>query len=216
MSKYFRSSDLAHEIASAVFRVSALILHKQLRKELEGVAVELVKDIHPKNADTLERLVRLTGAVGEMSEINTMVLCRELDNLRNMLNAEISESLSGVSSSLNLQEIFTEEKGVFGGGKEGQEVGNQEERQKAVLGYIRKFPNGCRLRQLSVVFPSFSERTIRTDVQRLIDGGLVEKIGSKTGPFSYFRVVDSVHSTNMAHLTNLGQAGVTKEEPSPL
>ncbi len=230
MSKYLRSSNLAHEIASAVFRVAALVRHERLRKELEEVAVELVKNIYPENVDTLERFVRFTEAVGEVSEINAMVLCRELGNLRIMLNAEISESLSGVANSLNLQEIFAE-KDISGGGKEKQEIGNQEERQKAVLGYIRKFPHGCRMRQLSVTFPDFSERTIRTDVQRLIDGGLVEKIGSKTGPFSYFRTLGSAHSADSAgspqassqssRNATAGTAGqaetsVTKEEPSSL
>lgn len=190
MSKYLRSSDLAHEIASAVFRVAALMRHERLRKELEEAAIDLVKSICPENADTLERLVRLTEAVGEVSEINAMVLCRELGNLQIMLNAEISEPFSGVFDSINLQEIFAE-KGMAKEEKGKHGIRGQEERQKAVLGYIRKFPNGCRMRQLSATFSDFSERTIRTDVRRLIGEGLIEKIGSKTGPFSYFRQVDS-------------------------
>ena len=197
-------ASLAHEIASAVFRVAALTRHERLRKELEETAIDLVKNIRPENADILERLVRLAEAVGEVGEVNTMVLCRELGNLRIMLNAEISEPFSGVSDSLNLQEIFAE-KGIVKEGKGKQGIGSQKERRKAVLGYIRKFPNGCRMRQLSATFPDFSERTIRTDVRRLIDEGLIEKIGSKTGPFSYFRQVDSG-----------AESSVTKEEPFSL
>ena len=207
MAKYFRSSDLGHEIASAVFRVAALVRHERLRKELEEGAVELVKNIYPENVDMLERLVQLTEAVGEVSEINAMVLCRELGNLRILLNTEISESISGVSSSLNLEEIFAE-RSQKEGEKGESEIGNQGERQTAVLEYIRKFPNGCRMRQLSVTFSDFSERTIRADVQRLINGGLVEKIGSKTGPFSYFRTVGSASSPQVgsARSTSSGQA----------
>ena len=197
-------ASLAHEIASAVFRVAALARHERLRKELEEAAIDLVKNICPENADTLERLVRLTEAVGEVSEVNAMVLCRELGNLRSMLNAEISEPFSGVVDTLNLQEIFAE-KGIAKDGKERQGIRGQAERQRAVLGYIRKFPNGCRMRQLSATFPDFSERTIRTDVQRLIGEGLIEKIGSKTGPFSYFRQVDSG-----------AESPVTKEDPFSL
>ncbi|MDP2650670.1 MAG: hypothetical protein Q8P04_01075 [bacterium] len=197
-------ASLAHEIASAVFRVAALTRHERLRKELEEAAIDLVKNICPENADTLERLVRLTEAVGEVSEINAMVLCRELGNLRIMLNAEISEPFSGVVDTLNLQEIFAE-KGIAKDGKERQGIRGQAERQGAVLGYIRKFPDGCRMRQLSATFPDFSERTIRTDIQRLIGKGLIEKIGSKTGPFSYFRQVDSG-----------AESFVTKEDPFSL
>ncbi|MEX2033212.1 MAG: hypothetical protein WD889_01455 [Candidatus Colwellbacteria bacterium] len=214
MPRYFRSSDLAHEIASAVFRVAALTRHERLRKELEEAAIDLVKSICPENADTLERLVQLTEAAGEVSEINAMVLCRELGNLRIMLNAEISESFSGVSANLNLQEIFAE-KGVSKGGEGKQGIWSQKERQKAVLGYIRKFPSGCRMRQLSATFPDFSERTIRTDVQRLIGKGLVEKTGSKTGPFSYFKHVDSPGFQPREAGLPAG-APVTKEEPFSL
>lgn len=190
MSKYLRSSNLAHEIASAVFRVAALTRHERLREELEGAAVELVKNICPKNVDTLERMVRLAEAVGEVSEVNARVLCREFGNLRIMLNSEISESFPGIASSVDLREIFAE-KGVKEGPEKGREIKDQKGRQEAMLAYIRKFPNGCRMRQLSVTFPDFSERTVRADIQWLIGKGLIEKIGSKTGPFSYFRQVDS-------------------------
>ncbi len=191
MSKSLRASDLVHDIASAVFRVAALVRHGQLRMELERVAVELVKDIEPKAIDRLERLVRFTEAVEEMSQINAGVLCRELGNLRNMLDSEISESFPGIADTIDLREIFAE-KGVKEGLGRKQEIRDQGGRQGAILAYIRKFPNGCRMRQLSVAFTDFSERTVRADVQRLIDKGLIEKIGSKTGPFSYFRVIDSL------------------------
>jgi len=189
MSKQLRTPKLAHDIATALFRVSALVRHERLRRELEEAAVELVKDVYPKSVDTLERLVRFSEAVGEVSEINAGVLCRELGNLRNMLNTEISESISGVANQLDLREIFVEKASIRGDG-EPQEIKSQEKRQEAILDYIRKFPNGCRMRQLSATFADFSERTVRADIQRLMDKGLVEKIGSKTGPFSYFRSVD--------------------------
>ena len=189
MSKYLQSFNLAHEIASAVFRVAALTRHERLRKELEEAAIELVRDINRKNIDTLERLVRFTKTVGEMSQINADVLCRELGNLRIMLNSEISESFPGIANSVDLREIFAE-KGAEKSPEKRREIKDQGGRQEAMLAYIRKFPNGCRMRQLSVTFPDFSERTVRADIQRLIDKGLIEKIGSKTGPFSYFRQID--------------------------
>lgn len=209
MSKYFRSSDLAHEIASAVFRVAALVRHERLRKELEEGAVGLVKNTHLENATILERMVRLTEAVGEMSEINAMVLCRELGNLRVLLNTEISESFSGVLENSDLEEIFSDKTPEKEENSK-EEIRNKRERQGAVLEYIRKFPNGCRMRQLSIEFAIFSERTVRADVQKLIGRGLVEKIGSKTGPFSYFRVVSSAHSADSA---NSLQASSPRAEP---
>lgn len=207
MSKSLEVSNLAHDIASAVFRVAALVRHERLRKELEVVAVELVREIEPKAVDSLERLVCLTEAVGEISEVNAEVLCRELGNLRRMINTETAESISGVLNTVDLETIFNE-KGV-NTGKSGEEIRDQGKRQEAILGYIRKFPNGCRMRQLSAEFSNFSERTVRTDIQKLIGKGLVLKVGSKTGPFSYFRVVDS---SNLQGGEVSLPASVTKEE----
>ena len=154
-----------------------------------------------------------------MNEINAEVLRREIGNLRIMLlDSEISESFSGAGDNSDLREIFGEKPRV----EEKPEIKNQGKRQEAVLDYIRKFPNGCKMRHLSVEFPDFSERTVRADVQRLIDKGLIEKIGSKTGPFSYFRTVDSpdlqLEKVDLeadpapASTSRRGEAGVTKEE----
>ncbi|MBI3088952.1 MAG: hypothetical protein HYY99_01705 [Candidatus Colwellbacteria bacterium] len=193
MAKYLRSADLTHDIASAVFRVAALVQHERLRKELEGVAVELVKTPETEIAYSLERLVRLAEVAGEISEINAAVLCRELQNLRKLLNSEISESISGVLDSVSLKEVFAEKM------KEKEEILKEEtrkqgKRQEAILEYLRKFPDGCRMRQISMEFAHFSERTIRTDMQRLINRGLVKRAGSKTGAFGYFQAVDSTSS----------------------
>lgn len=193
MVKYFRSSLLAHEIASAVFRVARLMRHQQLRKELEGASVKLVKDMQVERADILERLVRLAEAVGEISAINAGVLCRELENLRKLLNTEISDSISGVLGKVDLKGVFPE-KTPERTETSGKELRKQRERQEAILEYLRKFPDGCRMRQISVEFADFSERTVRTDIQRLMDKGLVERVGSKTGPSSYFRAVDAIGS----------------------
>lgn len=177
-----RAAELAHEIAAAVFRVSALVCHRRLRFELEGEAVELTKEPSPDGTGKLSRLVRLAEAIGEMSPVNAEVLQRELGNLQKVLNAEITESTVKAVHSIDLQRIF-----VGKIGQEETEIISQDDRQVAILQYIRKFPYGCRMRQLSVAFAGVSERTIRADIGRLIAKGLVEKVGSKTGPFSYFR-----------------------------
>lgn len=207
MSKELQSAELAEEIAAAMFRVAALVGHSRLRFELEGAAVELVKDTSREGVRKLKRLVRLTAAIGQMSAINDEVLERELDSLQKMLNAEISVSSDKSLDSVNLEQIFGLKSQDLEkmAGENGEEIGNQDERQAAVFRYIRKFPHGCRMRQISAAFAGFSERTVRSDINRLIDKGLVERVGSKTGPFSYFR----------ARSTSSGQVSLSSSNFQP-
>jgi hypothetical protein len=98
MMPYARINQHAHDIAFAVFRVSALVKHQKLKTELEGAAIELItqfdafrleKEIDRKNDqhlfhyhERLKWLVRLGESVGEVRDVNAKVLCREIDNLQ--------------------------------------------------------------------------------------------------------------------------------------
>ncbi|TSC82650.1 MAG: hypothetical protein G01um101420_173 [Parcubacteria group bacterium Gr01-1014_20] len=63
---------------------------------------------------------------------------------------------------------------------------NPEIRQSAILDRIRQ-RGYCRLRDIEEAFVDTSERTLRYDLQRLIEQDLVERIGSG-GPASFYRV----------------------------
>ena len=58
-------------------------------------------------------------------------------------------------------------------------------RQSTILERVKEF-DSCRLRDIQEVFPDISERTIRYDLQSLVEQGLIERIGSG-GPGSYYR-----------------------------
>jgi hypothetical protein len=59
-------------------------------------------------------------------------------------------------------------------------------RQELILGKIRRSGN-CRTRDLQEVLPGVSERTLRYDLQRLLERGSIERFG-KGGPASWYRV----------------------------
>jgi hypothetical protein len=67
-----------------------------------------------------------------------------------------------------------------------------EGRQSAILERIRRIGNlpdgktGCRLKEIQEFLPETSERTLRYDVQNLIEQGLIERIGN-SGPATYYR-----------------------------
>jgi len=75
----------------------------------------------------------------------------------------------------------------------GHSVAKAAMRQSAILDRIRQSGNlpdgaaGCRLKELQEVLPDVSERTIRYDIQRLLEQGLVERIGNG-GPATGYKL----------------------------
>ena len=74
---------------------------------------------------------------------------------------------------------------------------NGETRQMAIYELIRQFGkesgNGCRMRDLQESFTGVSERTIRYDLEKLIEMGLIERAG-QSGPSTFYRVKQLVNS----------------------
>jgi len=190
MSGLELTTSLAHNISSAVFRVARIIRHKMLRGELEAGAIRLVRNIDMDSLSTLTRLVRLSEAVGEMSEINAQVLCRELGNLRGMMIAE-SNVVRKDLEDVDIGSIFSSPTHKISDTVAKKQSVQAKDRQAAILQFIRQFPSDCRMKDLVLKFPGTSERTLRSDVQRLITDGLIERLGGKSGPFSYFRALNA-------------------------
>ena len=147
-------------------------------------------DIDASRVGTLMRLVRLSEAVGEMSEINSRVLCRELGNLRGMMIAE-SNMVRKDLEDVNIENIFSNPVHKGSDTVVKKQSVQAKDRQPAILRLIRQFPSDCRMKDLVFEFSDTSERTLRGDVQKLIADGLVERLGGKSGPFSYFRALDA-------------------------
>lgn len=195
-------SSLAHRISFAVFRVARLTRHKKLRGELEAAAVELARDLSEERAGALSRLVDLAEVVEEMNEVNAEVLRRELNNLVEMIALDVSR-LSPRGDSAYIDDIFDPNYDSIGNGHYGVDedvaesngndmsIASIKERQTEILEFIRQFLNNCRMRDLIEKFPDVSERTLRNDVQTLIEVGLIERLGGKSGPNSYFVVIDT-------------------------
>ncbi len=71
----------------------------------------------------------------------------------------------------------------------GNGMKNMAIRQTAIVEKIKSCPpaGGCRLKDLTTEFPQVSERTLRYDLQRLAEQGIVQRIGNG-GPASYYRM----------------------------
>jgi len=67
-------------------------------------------------------------------------------------------------------------------------------RQSAILARIRQSGN-CRLKDIQDVLPNISERTIRYDLQTLVEQNLVERIGN-AGPLVFYRASRAEQGAN--------------------
>ncbi len=137
-----------------------------------------------------------------MNEVNADVLRRELNNLVEMIVLDVSR-ISPKDDPVYIDDIFdpsydstgngnydTDESVAESNGK-GISIASIKERQTEILEFIRQFPNNCRMRDLTERFADVSERTLRNDVQTLIEVGLIERLGGKSGPNSYFVAIDT-------------------------
>lgn len=72
-----------------------------------------------------------------------------------------------------------------GSGNGNGNIINSAMRQTAILAKIRQLPD-CRMKDLIAAFSEISERTLRNDLQRLYEQGMLERAGG--GPLTFYRV----------------------------
>ncbi|MEK7535877.1 MAG: hypothetical protein AAB590_02605 [Patescibacteria group bacterium] len=187
-------AELAHDIAFAVYRVASLIEFSPLRKELEVAAVGMVSFLDIEAVDTLRRLIKLSKAIEEISEVNSEVLLRELRSLTATIESmEFPEE----KVEIDVEKLFNRQKNVLPFKRQEKKVASKrqssvkpDKRQTEILEFIRQFPNGCRPADIARNFPEVSKRTLRNDISSLEDKGLAERIGDR-GPYSYVKAINS-------------------------
>ena len=102
--------------------------------------------------------------------------------------SQISRDIKGTEVAENKEsELLPLEASLRSGfdGSSGSGVVKAAMRQSAILERIRQSGN-CRLKDLQDYFRETSERTIRYDIQGLLEKGLIERLGSG-GPSTYYR-----------------------------
>lgn len=197
------SSQKAHDIAFAVFRVATLIRNHKLRRELEDAAIEFLNKfdnevLHlglPTVFDKLERFILLSKSIKEMKDVNADVLSREINRLRNSLQDNPAKT-SGNRDEINLENDFSgsaddaimSQLPLAVQTSDSEPKGELTSRQERILGNIRN-TQFCRLRDLMAALPDVSERTIRNDIQVLIGRSLIKRVGNG-GPSSYFESLE--------------------------
>jgi hypothetical protein len=204
----------AYEISYAVFRVGSRISNAALREHLERQALSLLDAATVENyawVSTVSRalgyLIKFGSDVGLINEANAETIMAQLQEMDASIAGSEKPAI-GVEA-VPLDDIFTGHEPLFPAKskkipqpviaqvavstgelpEEQIDAANpirSEIRQSAILEKIRQSGN-CRIKDLQDILPDCSERTIRYDLQTLIEQNLVERVGSG-GPAVFYRI----------------------------
>lgn len=192
----------SQEISYALIRVAAYIRRQDLRQRIEKLAFQLVEEIGLDNleaaiktSNAIEGLITIGKSIYEIEPTNAKVIIGEL----NSLTAFTRQSL-GIEGVPQIESVFSKPPAIVEKIEEevrisanGQENGNGNGnginaaiRQSAILEKIRQSGNRqIQLKDIIAEFPEVSERTMRYDLQKLCNQGIIERIGNG-GPGSYY------------------------------
>lgn len=193
------------EVAYALFRIAAnttdMGFAGMLREEATRLVANAAKENYSEAAKSIaaiEYFVRLATEAGFISFSNAEIILHELGNLNAAIaglpNAAIQEvDLSGIFSNSHPageQKLFhhrkREQSGSENTSEDGSGIMKSEIRQTAIIERIRQSGN-CRLKDIMELFPGSSERTLRYDLQSLVEQNLVERVGNG-GPAVFYRI----------------------------
>ena len=197
----------SYEISYALWQVANHVKEKTLADRLFSSAIELVgyaanadHEGMAKVADALQVVIKFAVDVNCISVSNAVTLAKEIGNLQSAIELPAKDKagdvdISGIFSTqeelpieLPVDDAPEETKfEIFEGLEEsGNESGNKAEiRQAAILERIRQTGN-CRLGDIQAILPDSSERTIRYDLESLVQRNLVERLGAG-GRSVYYR-----------------------------
>lgn len=166
-----------------------------------------------KNIEDLEYMMALGRDAGVIHHQTAELMFDELHKLKS-INSAISDTgnqIAGLpnpakAKELSKEDLFPHPKRIEI--KDGfQEHHVYAEKQETYLGQVKKLPENiapesssirqsaiidlirqsgnCRLRDLQVAMPDISERTLRYDLQNLVQKGIIERIG-QSGPATHY------------------------------
>jgi len=194
-AKYFLKKS--YEIAYALFRITPNI-QGSLSLKIQNAAISLLEaGIAAKPEDAFFHLKALDYFVQFGSDMdligsgNAEVIIREINELNTTL---IQFKESHKIQEVDVAEFFSAMEPIESGNTISMNVDHEESpvnsikaemRQSTILEKIRQNQN-CRLRDLQESLPDCSERTIRYDLQSLLEKNLIQRVGNG-GPSVYYQ-----------------------------
>ena len=202
----------AYEISYALFRIAAKIGNAAFKDQLERQALSLLDAATNRNVGeaeskgaAIEYLVKFGSDVGLIHESNAETIVMQV----HALNAAIAGlDKPAMPEAVSLENIFSRESPLFVEPKrsvpivEEPAIVKSGNRQSAIIDRIRQSGN-CRMKDIQEILPETSERTIRYDLQSLIEQNVIERVGTG-GPAVFYRMRQTVQSLPIAEGSQIG------------
>ena len=184
----------AYEIAYAMFRIAAnmgdAVFAEQFKKSAIltlGAATQDEYGNLGKQLAALEYLIRFSMDVNILGFKNGEIVLGEIAGLMKVLPEKEDLDIAGIFSKPYPVIIRQEEvRQNNPANSANHETGNSITRQATILEQIRQTGN-CRIKDIQDILPESSERTIRYDLQSLLEQNLIERVGPG-GPSVYYRI----------------------------
>ena len=206
----------SYEIAYALFRLAAPLKEADFAERLRAAAAELLSNVSAGNygaavpaISVMESLVKFAGDANLVSIRNADLVLGEIYALD---AAIIERRTAAANEEVDVAEIFsgsmtavpqggepfgsgnpaTVHPATDGSGNPATERPFAEQmepsvRQSSILERIRQSGN-CRMKDIQDILPDTSERTIRYDLQTLLEQNLIERVGI-AGPSVFYRAI---------------------------
>jgi hypothetical protein len=175
----------AFELSYILIRVAERIRQKSLKEKIEAYAISLMENAAISNKagvaesiNVLEYLLHIGAEMGEIHDESVAVIIAELQ--------KINTAIAGLGSVLPMPIDFkfdTARKKEIRQRVNKPQNGN---RQEEILQIIRQ-KGTCRFKDIQEGLPDVSERTIRYDLGRMSEEGIIERVGAG-GPDTFYRV----------------------------
>lgn len=207
------ANQKSQQISLALLKLAIYIRRRELRQRIESLAFQLIEDTASGSLETalttidiLKALVSFSKSIYEIEPINAGIVLQELDNLAlaaresTLATGDIADIFSKLPVVVDNVPSEDGESHDIEAGRENKaiiELGNSNGngisatiRQSAIIEKIRQSGNTA-MKDIVAAFPDVSERTLRYDLQRLCNQGVVERVGNG-GPASYYTIRNKI------------------------
>lgn len=205
----------SQQISLALLKLAIYVRRRELRQRIENLAFQLIEDTASGSLeealtiiDVLRALVSFGKSIYEIEPINAKIVLNELDTLALAVRGStvVSGDIADIFFKLPVvvndaapkegESRFAEAKARLEEeehkhiAESGNSNGNGANgitatiRQSAIIEKIRQSGNTA-MKDMIAAFPDVSERTLRYDLQRLCNQGVIERMGNG-GPTSYY------------------------------
>jgi hypothetical protein len=173
-SNKFMDRNNLIELTGDIYRLTLFFPKKEpLRYKTREVAVDILANPTRKNLDVLDSFLDIALAQNWVSPSDILALKEKYAILEKDLE-ERREKIRVADNPVKLEYISQDEEPINNG--------NNFDRKGTIMDFLKE--NGkAQVWQLKEILPDVSKRTLRRDFERMLEEGMIERIGEKNETF---------------------------------